>query len=56
MTQVNNAKYLGVIIDHKLNWIEHISYVKSKISKGIEIMYKARYFLTKMALLSLYHA
>ena len=28
LTQVNSAKYLGVIIDHKLNWIEHISYVK----------------------------
>ena len=37
LTQVNSAKYLGVIIDHKLNWIEHISYVKSKISKGVEI-------------------
>ena len=47
LTQVNSAKYLGVIIDHKLNWIEHISYVKSKMSKGIGIMYKARQFLTK---------
>ena len=56
LTQVNSAKYLGVIIDHKLNWIEHISYVKSKMSKGIEIMYKARQFLTKKALLMLYHA
>ena len=28
LTQVNSAKYLSVIIDHKLNWIEHISYVK----------------------------
>ena len=46
LTQVKSAKYLGVIIDHKLNWIEHISYVKSKISKGIGIMYKARQFLT----------
>ena len=27
LTQVNSTKYLGVIIDHKLNWIEHISYV-----------------------------
>ena len=35
LTQVNSGKYLGVIIDHKLNWVEHISYVKSKISKGI---------------------
>ena len=56
LTQVNSAKYLGVIIDHKLNWAEHISYVKSKISKGIGIMYKARHFLPKKALLMLYHA
>ena len=56
LTQVNSAKDLGVIIDHKLNWIEHISYVKSKMSKGIGIMYKARQFLTKKALLMLYHA
>ena len=56
LTQVNSAKYLGVIIDHKLNWIEHISYVKSKMSKGIGILYKARQFLTKKALLMLYHA
>ena len=56
LTQVKSAKYLGVIIDHKLNWIEHISYVKSKISKGIGIMYKARQFLTKKTLLMLYHA
>ena len=56
LTQVNSAKYLGVIIDHKLNWIEHISYVKSKMSKGIGIMFKARQFLTKKALLMLYHA
>ena len=55
LTQVNCAKYLGVIIDHKLNRIEHISYVKSKMSKGIGIMYKARQFLTKKALLMLYH-
>ena len=56
LTQVNSAKYLGVIIDHKLNWIEHISYVKSKMSNGIGIMYKARQFLTKKALFMLYHA
>ena len=49
LIQVNSAKYLGVIIDHKLNWIEHISYVKSKMSKAIGIMYKARQFLTKKA-------
>ena len=48
--------YLGVIIDHKLNWIEHIAYVKNKISKGIGIMYKARQYLSKCTLLNLYYA
>ena len=56
LTQVNSAKYLAVIIDHKLNWIELISYVKSKMCKGIGIMYKAKQILTKKALLMLYHA
>ena len=50
LTQVNSSKYLGVIIDHKLDWIEHISYVKSKMSKGIGIMYKARQCISKKKL------
>ena len=32
---VNNMKYLCVIIDHKLKWCEHISYIKNKVSKGL---------------------
>ena len=54
LNKVTSIKYLGVIIDHKLNWIEHISYVKNKISKGIGILYKARQFLEKRDLLNLY--
>ena len=52
---VNSAKYLGVIIDHKLNWIDHIAYIKNKISKGIDIMYRARNFLNKSTLIGLYY-
>ena len=29
LNRVNIIKYLGVKIDHKLNWCEHISYVKN---------------------------
>ena len=54
--KTSSLKYLGVIVDHKLNWIEHISYVRNKVSKGIGIMYKARRFLNKKSLLSLYHS
>ena len=41
LVKTSSLKYLGVIVDHKLNWIEHISYVRNKVSKGIGIMYKA---------------
>ena len=50
LIKVDYVKYLGVIIDHKLNWIEHIAYVKNKI------MYKARLYLSKCTLLDLYYA
>ena len=38
LNRVNIIKYLGVIIDHKLKWCEHISYVKNKVSKGLGII------------------
>ena len=56
LAKTSSLKYLGVIVDHKLNWIEHISYVRNKVSKGIGIIYKARRFLNKKSLLSLYHS
>ena len=38
---VNCIKLLGVILDDKLKWIEHISYIKNKIAKGMGIIQKA---------------
>ena len=38
-------KYLGVIIDHNLNWIEHISYVKkTKFQKALEYCIRPDFF------------
>ena len=56
LIKVNSIKYLGVIVDNKLNWIDHITYVKNKISNGLGIMYKARRYLHKSSLRNLYHA
>ena len=50
-----HIKYLGVILDNKLNWIEHIGYVKNKVAKDIGIICKARKFLNKKVLLTLYN-
>ena len=35
LQNTNNFKYPGVIIDHKLNWTQHIAHVKNKVSRGI---------------------
>ena len=48
-------KYLGVIIDSKLNWISHITYVKNKVAKGIGIIRRARQCVNKKTLTILYH-
>ena len=55
INSASHLKYLGVIIDSKLNWIPHITYVKNKISKGIGIMFKARDYSNKNCLSNLYH-
>ena len=50
------AKYLGVLIDSKLNWKQHTQYVNTKISKGIGILAKMRHFVSIDVLKQLYHA
>ena len=43
-------------IDDKITWIPHITYVKNKVSKGIGIMFKARHYLKRNALVNLYNS
>lgn len=40
--RVDNFKFLGVLIDAKLTWNDHVQFIKKKISKGLGIMYKAK--------------
>ena len=53
---VKFTKFIGVIIDEQLNWLNHISYVKNKISKCFGIILRARKFFTKKTLSNLYNA
>ena len=55
ITCVNNTKFLGVIIDNKLKWLDHITFIKNKISKSIWIINKIRKFLNKKTLRNLYY-
>ena len=38
INQDHKTKFLGVIVDEKLTWFEHIQYIKCKIAKGIGII------------------
>ena len=42
LVSVSYTKFLGVIIDSRLNWSDHITYIQHKISKSIGILTKIR--------------
>ena len=52
--RVFHTKFLGVLIDHQLNWKEHIDYICKKRSKSIAVIRKARVMLKFDALYMLY--
>ena len=54
-TSVNNTTFVGVIIDNKLKWLDHITFIKKKISKSIGIINNIRRFLNKNTLRNLYY-
>ena len=49
-------KFLGVLLDENLNWKEHIKHTENKIAKNVGLLYKARPFLERNALLALYYS
>ena len=53
---VDSAKFLGIVIDNRLNWVEHVKCISRKIAKGIGIIIKARKSFESETLLNLYNA
>ena len=56
INEVDKTKFLGVLIDNKLTWKQHIAYVSDKIACGIGMIIKARQYLDKQGLISLYNS
>ena len=52
--RVRCTSFLGVIIDEKLTWKDHIDYLKNKISKSIGVLYRLRHAFTRTWMLLLY--
>ena len=50
------TKYLGVLIDNKLNWKSHIEHVKTKLSRGNGMISRIRYYVNEKCLLNLYYS
>ena len=38
--QVSSLKFLGVIVDNKLNWSNHINFIGNNLSKNIGVLYR----------------
>ena len=53
--QVKETVFLGVVLDKLLSWKPHISQVARKISKSKGVINRARLFLPKPCLKTLYN-
>lgn len=56
ITRDETTTFLGVKLDSKLSWGPHIQYIKTKISKNIGIIAKARRCLNLSTLKTLYYS
>jgi hypothetical protein len=54
--RVNCCKYLGMYVDEKLSWINHIDFIKNKLLKFTGIFYKMRSILPFASCKQLYFA
>ena len=53
--RVSSTKFLGLIIDDQLKWLEHIQYIKNKVSKSVGILCKVQHYLDQQTLHNLYY-
>ena len=56
LPRVKSIKFLGVSIDENLSWKDHIKYIENKVAKSIGLLYRAKLFLDKNSLLTLYYS
>ena len=56
ISQSHNTKYLGVIIDDKLNWKDHISNLRSKLARNSYAITKLKPYLDENTLKMIYYS
>ena len=53
--QIHSARFLGVYIDDKITWKNHISYISNKLAKSISILHRVKWTFDSRALWLLYY-
>jgi hypothetical protein len=56
LEQVAYTKFLGVFMDQKLNWNQHINYITGKISRGLGMISRVSRFMPFNVMLTLYYS
>lgn len=56
LNKVNSIRYLGVIIDDKLNWLEHIKVIQQRVRKLIYVFKNLRSVASQELLKQIYQA
>ena len=54
--RVTVTKFLGVFLDEKLKWTQHLNHISNKISKGLGIIGRVRNIMPNDVLLMLYYS
>ena len=49
-----SIKFLGILVDEHLSWIDHINTLENKLSKNLGFLYKAKPFLNAKTMKCLY--
>jgi hypothetical protein len=56
ISRVSCTKFLGIYVDDRLKWDEHIHHVESKLASGAYALNAAKRFLTRSSLKTIYHS
>ena len=54
--QEGEGKFLGVVLDERLNFRCHIDYVSVKVSKALGVLYKLQNYVSEKGLVNLYYS
>ena len=54
--QKDSVKYLGIIIDNKMNWTQHINYLNAKLCKGSWVVWKLKKYVNIHTLKIIYYS